>query len=790
MSKDKKKVKLSVRKLVEFIFRHGDLNNRFASNVKAIEGTKVHKKLQDRYKVIFYKKENIRNYNSEVPLKYETEYGEFIFLVEGRADGIIVKNNCTIIDEIKTVSIPLNTIDQNYNPVHMAQAMCYGYIYGVQNNLKKIYIQLTYYNIEDKKIKFIKKQFTLKELKVFFTSVLNRYYRWAEFESKWSCIRNASIHKLQFPFKSYRKGQRNMAITVYGTIRDGKRLFAQAPTGIGKTISTIFPSLKSMEKNITSKIFYLTAKTITRTTAENTVKMMLDKGLRLKTLTITAKEKICFKDEIICTPEECKFAKGHYDRVNDAIFCILNKEDLITGDKVCLYSKKFKVCPFELSLDLALFCDFIICDYNYAFNPKVYLKRFFEDGNGEYILLIDEAHNLVDRSRDMLSAEIYRKPFLHIKKFVKDDVKLLKSLNKINSYMIKLKRGFEDVYFQKDKLVELYFMLRNFSYKVEKWMIENPKSEGYDQVLKVYFDANSFIKIGDMYDSNFVTYMENIEDDIKIKVLCLDSSVLLDKMMEKAQSAVLFSATLSPIKYFKKILGGREDDYNITIQSPFKPQNRLILISSDISTVYKNREESYMPISKYLNEVVMRKKGNYMAFFPSYYYMECVYKLFINMYPEINTVIQKPGMSEQEKEKFLMNFKEKVEKPFIAFAVLGGTFSESIDLKGNKLIGTMIIGVGIPQICFERNIIKKYFDKKSKHGYEYSYMYPGMNKVMQAAGRVIRTENDRGIIFLMDRRFLNNDYKKLFPAEWYPYNIVNSTNYIGDIIEKFWKNID
>lgn len=782
----KNKIKVSVRNLVEFIFRHGDLDSRITSNVRAVQGTKIHQKLQKQYNDEKLKNEEFK-YNSEVVLKYKIDYREFEFLIEGRADGVIEKDGCITIDEIKTVTKPVDKIDENYNIIHMAQVKVYAYIYAKQNNLDFIQVQLTYYNIDDNKIKFIKKGFYLKELESFFIESLDAYYKWAKFKMDWENIRNLSIEKLNFPFNQYRQGQRELAVAVYGTIRDGKRLFVQAPTGIGKTISTIFPSIKAMSREIICKIFYLTAKTITGTVAEDTIGKMMKNGLRLKAITLTAKEKICFKEDVNCNPEQCEFARGHYDRVNEAIFYTINNEDLINREKVKKYSQKFKVCPFEFSLDLALFCDFIICDYNYAFDPKVYLRRFFDDSKESYLFLIDEAHNLVDRARDMFSAEIYKKSFLNIKKFIKKDDKIKKNINKINSYMLKLKKSLnENVYIQKDKFSELNFMFMNLVSQLEKWILVNGENDGYEEVLEIYFNLNSFIRISEIYNSDFVTYVESIEDDIKVKMMCIDPGTLLDDEMKRAASVVLFSGTLSPIKYFKEILGGRDDDYNLTLQSPFQVENRELLIANNISTVYRYRESSYVPIAQYIKTVISEKTGNYMIFFPSYEYMKKVYELFITSYKDVKAVIQNSNMNDKERENFLLNFKKDNNENFVAFAVLGGIFSEGIDLKENRLIGTIIIGVGLPKICLERNIIMDHFNNKNGYGYEYSYIYPGMNKILQASGRVIRTENDRGVILLIDRRFLTNNYKKLFPKEWYPNKIVNSTNDIKNILYKFW----
>ncbi|MBV4422466.1 ATP-dependent DNA helicase [Clostridium tyrobutyricum] len=802
---DQDVIKISVRNLVEFVLRQGDLDNRFTSNVRALEGTRVHQKIQQQYKDKIIGDKSA-TYNCEVSLKYEIIYRKFKFLIEGRADGIILEDDCVTIDEIKTVTRPLEMIDATYNPLHLAQVKCYAYIYAYENKLDYICVQLTYYNINDHKVKFIKEKINIEDLRGFFIDILDKYYKWVELKKDWNDIRNKSIDDLKFPFKSYRTGQRKLAAVVYGTIRDKKRLFVQAPTGIGKTISTIFPSIKALATQKLSTIFYLTAKTTTRATAEETLKIMFERGLRLKSITITAKEKVCLNDDTACNPEHCEYARGHYNRVNEAIFEIINSEDLITRDKIIKYSKKFQICPFEFCLDTALFCDYVICDYNYAFNPRVYLRRFFDESSEKNVLLIDEAHNLVDRSRDMFSAEIYKKSFLHIKKFIKkEDNKILKCLNKINSYMLDLKKNcnleFKDlkdklsgdivyikknIYAQKSKMSEIYFLLKNFSSQIEEWMIKNAGQTGYDEILDEYFIVNNFIRIYEIYNDNFITYIENMAGDLKVKILCIDPSTLLDERMKSAEASILFSATLSPMNYFKDILGGRAEDYNMTLLCPFERRNREILISSNISTVYRSREESCLPIINYIKTVVSRRTGNYIVFFPSYGYMDRVYELFIEKFPDVKTSIQKSGMSESEREKFLNDFKEDSKESFISFAVLGGLFSEGIDLKGDKLIGSIIVGVGLPKISFERDIIMDFFNKKNGLGYEYSYMYPGMNKILQAAGRVIRTESDRGVILLIDKRFMTVKYKKLFPREWYPNHIIDCEHDIESILKVFW----
>lgn len=776
-------IRISVRNLVEFVLRSGDIDSRFTGRSRALEGTKIHKKIQKTYK---------QNYSAEVSLKYIIEYNNFLLTVEGRADGIINENNSITIDEIKTTTNQLETIDENYSPLHWGQAKCYAYIYAKNNNLSQINIQLTYYQIDTDEIKYIKKTFNIDELKQFFDDLIERYFVWAQLSYDWIVERDNSIKKLDFPYGAYRKGQRELAVSVYRTITSGKKLFAQAPTGIGKTISTLFPAIKAMGEGYTSKIFYLTAKTITRTVAEEAFEKMREKGLRIKTATLTAKEKICFKENPQCNPVKCEFAHGHFDRVNDAIMDILKHEDVFSRVNIEKYAEKHNICPFEFSLDLVLWSDVIICDYNYVFDPNVYIKRFFDEGRNDYTILIDEAHNLVDRSREMFSAEIYKKPFLQLKKSIRDESpKIAKALNKINRFMLNMKRLCKEknYYISKEGENEIYGILREFINVSEEYLIKHEQTEVYEELLKLYFDSLKFLKISEFYDDTYVTYAEIADEDVKLKLFCLDPSNLLSEILKKAKASVFFSATLIPIDYYRTILGGNTDDKLMYLSSPFNINNRCLLIADEVSTRYQDRENSYMQIIKYIKAVINRKQGNYIVFFPSYQYMNIVYDMFKAECPEVDVHIQKPMMTEEEREEFLGLFEPNSDRSILGFCVLGGIFSEGIDLKHDRLIGAIIVGVGLPQICLERDIIRDYFQNKNNLGYEYAYMYPGMNKVLQAAGRVIRSENDRGVILLIDERFTYQSYLKLFPKEWFPYKRVNYRN-INRYLDDFWNSLN
>ncbi|WP_024834670.1 ATP-dependent DNA helicase [Ruminiclostridium josui] len=784
----KPEIKISIRNLVELVLRSGDIDNRLVSSSRMLEGTKVHQKIQ---------KQGGDSYNKEVSLVHNFDTDHFIFRLEGRADGIISEPDGVVIDEIKSTTRPLEFIDEDFSLLHWAQAKCYAFIYAIQNELDSIYVQLTYFHIETEEIKRIRKKFLIQELATFIEELLDKYVVWANISDSWNKRRDTSIKILEFPFKDYRKGQRELAVAVYKTIMQGKKLFAQAPTGIGKTISTLFPAVKALGEQHISKIFYLTAKTITRQVAEEAFWKMRECGLVFRTITLTAKDKICFNKEGSCNPDFCEYAKGHYNRVNNAMEDVLKNSENLSRDVIEEYSRKHMVCPFEFSLDLSLWADCIICDYNYAFDPRVYLKRFFLNNTGDYAFLVDEAHNLVDRAREMFSAQIHKSGYLEAKKLMKSKVpKVARILNKINSYMVALRKQCKEEGFivSKAELTDLYRLLNSFISESEEWILKNQNSniDGFDQLLETYFNSIAFTRMADFYDERYVTFIESKSNDVRVKLFCLDPSFLLAEAVKRGKAAVFFSATLTPLNYFMDVLGGDKEDYNINLASPFAKENLCLIVNDNISTRYKNRDKSYDKIVDIIWSTISKKTGNYLVFFPSYKYMNEVYTRFTEQYPEIDTIIQETSMTEEERESFLNKFQSGTGKCLVSFSVLGGIFSEGIDLKGDRLIGAIIVGVGLPQVSPEQDIIMNYYQNKNGMGFENAYMYPGMNKVLQAAGRVIRSEDDVGLVILLDERFSNGNYRRLFPRHWEHALRVHDTGQLGKKLEQFWidKNIE
>lgn len=818
--KDEKKIiKISVRNLVEFILREGDIDNRHgrtASPEAMWEGSRIHKRIQ---------KSKGANYHAEVPLKIELSEGDYTLAIEGRADGIEITcdgerqldfsdnfNHLTVeedmhvtIDEIKGIYMNLDALDEPVG-VHRAQAMCYAYIYALQHDLAEISVQLTYCNLDTIELtktaflgnlKYFRETFSFAELAEWFTRLTDEYKKWADFQFAWQNLRQASIKKLEFPY-AYRKGQKELASDVYRTIARRKNLFIQAPTGVGKTISTVFPAVKAVGEGLGDKIFYLTAKTITGTVAKEAFELLRTRGYQAKIIQLTAKEKLCLCEEMDCNPVHCPYAKGHYDRVNDAVYNLLQKEDVFTREVILEQAREYRVCPFEMSLDTATWADDIIGDYNYVFDPNVYLKRFFAEGTrGDYIFLVDEAHNLVERSREMYSAIIYKEDFLLAKKILKKygQAKLMRELEKCNRVLLSYKRECEK-YVIYESIGNFAFELMNVASDLDEFLQKAPEFPERKDLSEFYLNLRNFLNIYELLDDHYVVYAEHEQDGrFKLKLYCVDPSKNLQERINKGNATIFFSATLLPVGYYKSLLSTETDNYAVYAKTAFREEQKLLLLGNDVSSKYTRRSAGeFERIASYVKKTTDAKKGNYMVFFPSYKMMEQVCDVFLEKCQsdpscETETLIQQPGMKEEERESFLQAFSEKLsgerKGSLAAFCVMGGIFGEGIDLKNEQLIGAIVVGTGLPQISNEREILMGYFEKRLGAGFDYAYRYPGMNKVLQAAGRVIRTVEDVGVIELLDERFLQSEYRALFPREWERQTVCRIDT-VEKYLEEFW----
>ncbi len=777
-------LKTSVRALVGFVLRSGDLvSGGFGNPDRLVEGTRGHQRVQ---------RARPEHYQAEVPLSYRVEVDNLELEINGRVDGLLVEDDTVLVEEIKTTEGALDP-DMDDVPVHWAQAKVYASILAIQHELEQVDVQLTYVQLESMERHEDRRTFTRRALLDFFEDLIERYMHWARIYHSWCSERDVTIETLQFPFPDYRPGQRALAVATYRAIENDGRVFAQAPTGIGKTISTLFPAVKALGLGHAEKLFYLTAKTIGRTVAEKAVDDMRASGVQLKSLTLTARDKICFKPNggSSCDPDQCSFAIGYFDRINDALEDAF-QHDAFTRARIEEYAQKHQVCPFEFSLDLSLWSDIIICDYNYVFDPRAHLKRFFEEEGGRYAFLIDEAHNLVDRAREMFSADLYKSEILGLRRLVaKDQPSLGKLLGDINKYLLGLgkkveKEGDGSAWIDPQLPKEILPKLEKFLRETERVLSRGAGLLYFDALIDVYFRALAFTRIAELYDERYTTYAEKEHKEVYLRLYNIDPSKNIRDALRRGASAVFFSATLTPLDYFRQILGGDEDDPLLSLDSPFPRDNLRLLLADQIETTYKKREASYGEVAESIAVAASQRTGNYLAFFPSYRYMQEVAERFAESHPDIDILVQETSMPEHRREEFLAVFAEDNAQTTVGFAVMGGIFGEGIDLVGDRLVGAVIVGVGLPQICLERDLIRHYFDGADLPGFDYAYTFPGMNRVLQAAGRVIRTDADRGIVLLLDRRFDQPRYRRLFPPFWHGVHTVRSGEEIGHMLEHFW----
>lgn len=824
---------IGVRQLVELILRQGSIESGVEGGIRsmkrALEGGRLHRKIQKGQRGDYAAEVDMRK---TVPLVMEDGTVFEHLTVEGRADGIYTSTGDGLsmsgdsqqlsldalvlpqeeakpvraVDEIKSVSSSLEYITNDTYPLHFAQAECYAYFLAEEENLEEVLVRLTYIQTETEEIKYLYRLYHRRELKAFFDHLITSYTEWARRRYLWKKERTASLEPMPFPYDTYRDGQKQMASYVYQAVKAHSHVFLQAPTGIGKTVSSLFPALKAMGQGHTEKIFYLTAKNTTAEAALSADERMRKKsGMRLKTIHLTAKDKLCplvqkgLKRR--CDPQHCAFANGHYDRINQAVLESIRSQDRFEASDILRLCEKYRVCPYEFSLDLSMECDLIVCDDNYVFDPTVSLRRYFSGGKQNFTLLVDEAHNLVDRARNMFSAKLSRQQMVSAKKRVPEKSRVGAALDKVSRLFQKAKKehpaqegGLEGSLYAgaaaftpgedwlqalstlADRMDEYFLMIHR----------SGRDARDEEELYELYFDVLFFIRtlqtMGDGYESYLTCPGRNVE----VHLFCVDPSEPLKEVYEKVGGVVFFSATLTPLSYYQNLLGGA-DDPAFRLPSPFDPDH-LRVMTAPLPVTYQNRRRTLEPLCELIYETICAKEGHYMAFFPSFAYMDVLCDAFCAKHPDVKVVRQKSGMSQEERDAFMRSFSDNTEA-VLGFCVLGGVFSEGIDLVGEKLIGVMIVTVGLPQICLERDLIRQHIDRESDHGFEYAYVYPGLNRVLQAAGRVIRTDHDAGVVLLVDQRFEQDRYQRLYPDEWERIRSVDTESLPG-VLEEFWRRIE
>ena len=779
----KKSLELSVHQLVDFLLRTGDIDTRVFNRSSMSEGSRIHSSYQSKQG---------SNYLSEYPLKHTFVVDEIEITLQGRADGIIKKSKSEyVIDEIKTTIIDLKEFRDSNLDWHLGQAKCYAYMFALEMGLDNIGVKLTYIKQGKESEKLIDEYlFLTTELENDVRELIEQYLTFYNVILRLQEERDKSISTLNFPYDNYRKGQKELTKYVYGAIKNKQKLFIEAPTGIGKTMSCLYPSIKFLAEDDKSKVFYLTAKATGKENAHKALTVLKENGLSIADIIITSKEKICFCKDKSCNPDECIFAKGYYNKIKNIIKESIVRYDDFDYELITYIANKYSVCPFELELDLSLYCDVIVCDFNYVFDPTAYMKRYFDEDSSHYLVLVDEAHNLVDRSKEMYSASISLNKLVAAKEAQKKipNRKIKNALAKLNKvfegYGENAEYGQTKLEDLNDEVVKIVDSFVNSYQEVSK---DNNK-DITKELVNLYLDVMKFQKIYGLYSERFLLYFEKSKDNQILKIYCLDASKYLSGTMSMLNSTVMFSATLSPIEYYVDVLGGdKTQSPTLLLDSPFPKENLKLLIAPKISTRYKNRDKTYADVARYISAFVGSRKGNYFVYLPSYEYLAKLMDV-IELPENVDVYIQQKDMSEKEKNELLSHFNKDNKKTVIAFAIIGGAFGEGIDLVGDSLIGVVIVGIGLPKINFESNEVVEYYKANEIDGFNYAYTYPGMNKVMQAVGRLIRTETDKGAALLIDERYCWNDYRILFKKEWNDYELVYSEEEIKDSLQKFFKN--
>ncbi|MBE6135822.1 MAG: ATP-dependent DNA helicase [Erysipelotrichaceae bacterium] len=776
------RLKLSVHQLVDFLLREGDIDSRIFSRSTMNEGTEIHSR---------YQASQNSAYLSEYPLMTDLVVDDIEVSIEGRADGII-KNGPEdyIIDEIKSTVAPLEEFYESNKNWHLGQAKVYGYMFLKEQRYDHIGIRLTYIRQgEESEKKIYDFSFSYLELEQFVIDLVSEYLDFYRLISSLREKRNEFIKALPFPFAKTRGGQQKLSKYCYGIAVKGGKLFVEAPTGIGKTVSTLFPYVKSLPLDDEAKIFYLTAKNSGKEAAEKCMDIIDGKSGNISYINITAKEKICLCKGKACNPDECPYTKGYYSKIANVIKYSLFTYHKFDYHTVLNIAEEFMVCPFELELDLSNYIDVIICDYNYVFDPISYLKRYMDESREHYLLLVDEAHNLVDRSRSMYSESLKEEDFIKMKKSLRK-----KPLKRLKANFAKLSKRFnalKDEYNQEYNLIssidDLTYRILNRFIDIMNEINKMESKEITPELQDFFFNVNRFLKIYELSNDSFIIFIHKVGDLISINISCLDASKFLKGIANSVKGVTYFSATLSPIDYYVQTLGGeRHLEPVLFLPSPFKKENLKIYTCPKVSVKYRNREQTYELVADYLKTFIEGKIGNYLIYLPSYDYLDNLQKV-IDLPLNVDIYYQNREMNDIDKEEFLSHFVDSPTKTTVGFAVIGGAFGEGIDLVSDRLIGVAIIGIGMPRINFISDQIRDYYNENELDGYNYAYVYPGMNKVMQAIGRVIRDENDRGAVLLIDERYALNEYRDLFRSEWDEYEMILSTDELRQSLQDFYE---
>jgi DNA excision repair protein ERCC-2 len=770
-------IKLGIRQLVEFACRSGDLGYDGGPAVSALQGIQTHQKIQKRYH---------KQALAEQAVKLQIQIDEYDIELGGRVDLLFADETPARVEEIKTVYSFMNDFSDDYDEPHWAQAKCYAVCYALEHQLDEIVVSLNYVNLFNQQEHRQTRSFQRTELESFLQAVLRCYIDWYHLVSQHRDELVNSANTLAFPFEDFRAQQHRFAASVYRCIRQSQRLLAEAPTGSGKTISTLFPSVKAIGEDIADQIIYLSAKTSGQNEALKAIEAMIDKGLLANYLIVQAKAKACacVHDETeIDENGKCHRTLGFYDRLpaaREALF----RTGKLTSETIKTIADQHCLCPFELSLQMLPWIDIVVCDLNYIFDPLVQLSYFKTDRKRK-VLLIDEMHNLVDRARQMYSASLSRS---HIKLATKSGnsttvTRAIKSIG--NALDLATRQNSDEETVSNEVPAELTRAISRFSEKLGTDLFGNKHISA--QTLEFAKALFRFQCIANLYGDHHRTIAIQPVRQREMRLLCLNAFEYLNQIYPLFHAVCGFSATLSPTGYFHRALGLDEKCQLLQLESSFPPDNLQVNICSYVDTRYRQRDQYIPQICTTIERCYTAKSGNYLVFFSSYAFMQKVHDYFTAHYSQVDTMLQTRAANEQQRTEFLNHYFER--NNTLGFAIMGGIFAEGIDYVGSALIGTIIVGVGMPQANTEQQLIQQDFDAMQLNGFDFAYRFPGLTRVQQSAGRVIRSETDRGIVVLLDNRFRQAGYQAHLPTHWQVQDCADVDTLEQSLVE-FWEQPD
>jgi DNA excision repair protein ERCC-2 len=752
-------IAVAVADLARFCHRRGDIDHRFTPSPTGEQGVAGHQRLYRRRPA---------GYASEFPVEYVHIEGDLRMKLRGRADGYHAGHG--YVEEIKTCRVDPRHIPEAVSRSHLAQARLYAALIASEQELDALEVRLTWFNIDTGQETSLEERRSRAELDGFLAATLATFSRWLRRLAELRSRRDANLAVLSFPHGDFRRGQRELAELTYKCIDQGGQLLLEAPTGIGKTAAVLYPALKALATGKHDRLVFVTARTVGRRAAEDTLALFAESAYCGNALSLTARDRVCLSPGSACHGDDCPYARGYYEKLPAAMSAALDTP-LLRRQEVELIAREHAVCPYQLALDLMPWMDVVIADIHYVYSLTPSVGALMEGQRQRWAILLDEAHNLPDRARGMFSAELAKSAVMQARRTV--DAPVRRALDKVNRQLLALQREdwSEDDFDSRDlQPGDLLAALQGFSAAIsERLAVEPAYLQRRQELLDFYFEVLQFLRVADHWDKDFRLELSRGagRQSLRVRLNCLDPARLLAQGHARGHAVAAFSATLSPLEWSRDCLGLAENAVCHRALSPFRPEQLEVSIAVDIDTRYRQRQSSLPVLARTLTAWLAAVPGNCIVYFPAYRYLQDCTSLLAEAGLETlqrQTWVQRPGLDEAGREELLQLLSQR--RNVAAFCILGGVFGEGIDLPGDQLSSIVVVGVGMPQVNRRTRQLQDWYQQRYGRGFEYAYIYPGMQKVDQALGRVVRCTRDRGWALLIDPRYALPPYRQLLPPWW------------------------